>query len=110
MALIVRFDPRALADLESIRDYLVARSPSGAERVRNHLMATIDRLTDFPLLGRATDEPQVRVLSLTLSLSCVLCRDEWRRCYPPRASRCTRAVRSVEGVKKRWACMWMRRG
>jgi plasmid stabilization system protein ParE len=65
MALIVRFDPRALADLEAIRDYLVARSPSSAERVRGHLMATIDRLSDFPLLGRATDEPKVRVLPLT---------------------------------------------
>lgn len=65
MALIVRFDPRALADLEAIRDYLVARSPSGAERVRSHLMATLDRLADFPLLGCATDEPSVRVLPLT---------------------------------------------
>jgi toxin ParE1/3/4 len=65
MGLTVRFDARALADLAEIRDYLVARSPGGAERVRLHLLETISRLSDFPLLGRPTDEPNVRVLVLT---------------------------------------------
>jgi toxin ParE1/3/4 len=65
MGLNVRFDPRALGDLQEIRDYLVERSPAGAERVRLHLMETIERLSDFPSLGRATDEPKVRVLPLT---------------------------------------------
>jgi plasmid stabilization system protein ParE len=59
MGLTVRFDARALADLAEIRDYLVARSPGGAERVRLHLLETISRLSDFPLLGRPTDEPNV---------------------------------------------------
>ena len=65
MGLTVRFDARALADLAEIRDYLVERSPTGAERVRLHLVETIDRLADFPFLGRATDESGVRVLALT---------------------------------------------
>jgi toxin ParE1/3/4 len=65
MGLKVRFDGRALADLAEIRDYLVERSPSGAERVRLHLLETIDRLADFPFLGRPTDEQSVRVLILT---------------------------------------------
>jgi toxin ParE1/3/4 len=65
MGLTIRFDARALADLAEIRDYLGERSPSGAERVRLHLVETIDRLSDFPFLGRATDEPGVRVLVLT---------------------------------------------
>lgn len=65
MGLIVRFDPRALSDLGEIRDYLVARSPTGAERVRRHILATVERLSDFPGLGRETDEPGVRVLPLT---------------------------------------------
>lgn len=65
MGLTIRFDPRALADLATIRDYLIERSPSGAERVRVHLVETIERLADFPFLGRQTDEPNVRVLVLT---------------------------------------------
>lgn len=65
MGLRIRFDARALADLAEIRDYLVERSPSGAERVRLHFVATIERLADFPFLGRRTDEPNVRVLVLT---------------------------------------------
>lgn len=65
MGLNVRFDARALSDLREIRDYLVERSPVGAERVRQHIMAAVDRLSDFPYLGRATDESNVRVLVLT---------------------------------------------
>ena len=65
MGLTVRFDPRALSDLREIRAYLIERSPAGADRVRSHLMETVERLADFPFLGRATDEAGVRVLSLT---------------------------------------------
>lgn len=64
MGLTIRFDATALADLADIR-YLAERSPSGAERVRLHLVETIDRLADFPFLGRATDEPGIRVMALT---------------------------------------------
>jgi len=61
----VRLDPRAVHDLEEIRAYLIEHSPSGAERVRQHIAQTIERLGDFPFLGRTTDEPGVRVLPLT---------------------------------------------
>lgn len=65
MGLNVRFDPRALSDLQEIRDYLVQRSSTGADRVRLHIAETIDRLSDFPSLGRPTDQPGVRILPLT---------------------------------------------
>jgi len=65
MGLTIRFDAKALSDLEEIRAYLIERSPSGAERIRLHIMETIERLSDFPFLGRSTDEPKVRVLPLT---------------------------------------------
>jgi addiction module RelE/StbE family toxin len=65
MGLRIRFAPRALNDLGEIRSYLTQHSPLGAERVRVHIAETIDRLSDFPRLGRATDEPDVRVLPLT---------------------------------------------
>jgi len=62
MGLSIRFDARALRDLEEIRDYLVERSPMGAERVRSHIIRTVERLSEYPRLGRATDERTVRVL------------------------------------------------
>lgn len=65
MGLRVRFASRALSDLVEIRNYLLEHSPSAAERFRQHVMAAIDRLSDFPMIGRATDEPNVRVLILT---------------------------------------------
>lgn len=33
--------------------------------MRRHIEAAIDQLSEFPFLGRATDEPSVRVLLLT---------------------------------------------
>lgn len=65
MGLKIRFAPRALNDLSEIRSYLTQHSPLGAERVRVHIAETVERLSDFPRLGRATDEPDVRVLPLT---------------------------------------------
>jgi len=65
MGLTLRFDDRALDDLRQIRSYIAERSPSGAERVRRHIMHTIDSLADLPFLGKATDEPRVRILVMT---------------------------------------------
>jgi plasmid stabilization system protein ParE len=65
MGLTLRFDDRALDNLRQIKSYIAERSPSGAERVRRHIMHTIDSLADFPFLGRATDETHVRILVMT---------------------------------------------
>jgi toxin ParE1/3/4 len=64
MGLTLRFDDRALDDLRQIKSYIAEHSPSGAERMRQHIMHTIT-LADFPFLGRATDEPRVRILVMT---------------------------------------------
>ena len=65
MGLNIRFDAKAVDDIAHIRDYLIERSPQGAERVRLHILAAINRLADYPFLGRPTDAPNVRVLTLT---------------------------------------------
>jgi plasmid stabilization system protein ParE len=65
MGLTLRFDDRALDGLRQIRSYIAERSLSGAERVRSHIMHAIDSLIDFPFLGRATDEPRVRILVMS---------------------------------------------
>ena len=57
--MIVRFAPRALADLEGIRGYLMPRNPQGAERVRRAINEAIDRFALNPGVGSKTDEPGV---------------------------------------------------
>ena len=59
MGLDVRFSPRAVADLQSIRAYLIERSPKGAERVRQAIVATIDHCAEYPQTGNKTDRPGV---------------------------------------------------
>jgi toxin ParE1/3/4 len=54
--------PRALSDLIGIRDYLLDRSPVGAENVRRLISATIERLGSYPSLGR--DRPELGVRSI----------------------------------------------
>ena len=55
----IQFSPRALADLEGIRAYLVPLNPHGAERVRRAIAEAIDRCERNPKTGTRTDEPGV---------------------------------------------------
>ena len=48
-----------------LRLCFAGRNPRGAERVRQHIMHTVDMLTDFPFLGKSTQEPRVRSLVLS---------------------------------------------
>ena len=56
----LRYTRPALADLESILDYIAAHSPQGARRVQGHLQAVIDLLLVHPRIGRRTDDPLTR--------------------------------------------------
>ena len=57
-----QFSPRAISDLESIREYLVPRSPQGAESVRLAIAETIALLEQFPRSGRESTISGVRVI------------------------------------------------
>jgi plasmid stabilization system protein ParE len=60
----LEFRPRALADLEDIRDYLLLHGEDGkAERVRQHLVQRFNALVRKPTLGVKTSRPDVRILS-----------------------------------------------
>jgi toxin ParE1/3/4 len=59
-----RLSPRAIADLDSIRDYLVPRSPRGAESVRRAITETIALLEQFPGAGRESTISGVRVIAV----------------------------------------------
>jgi addiction module RelE/StbE family toxin len=62
----LRYDPRAIQDLQDIRDYLTAQaSAKAAEVIRRHLRARIERLGAHPFIGIATDNPDIRVLPPT---------------------------------------------
>jgi plasmid stabilization system protein ParE len=56
----LRYTRPALADLESILDYIAAHSPQSARRVQVHLQAVIDLLRVHPRIGRRTDDPLIR--------------------------------------------------
>jgi toxin ParE1/3/4 len=62
MGMTTRLSPRAIADLDGIREYIVAHSPRGAENVRTAIAETIDLLGQFPGAGRTTTIPGVRVI------------------------------------------------
>ena len=59
----VRYTTRALADLDSILDYVVAQSPQGAKRVHARIRFVIDLLSTHPHIGVRTDDPVIRRLT-----------------------------------------------
>lgn len=64
MGLIIRISPRVTADLEQIRAYLSARSPQGAERVRQRIEQTVDTLSDYPGIGRLTNIADIKMIAV----------------------------------------------
>jgi addiction module RelE/StbE family toxin len=62
---IVRYNRRAVRDLEAIGDYIHSQSPVATERVRERIEKLIGGLADFPHQGSQTDEPDIRRLVVT---------------------------------------------
>ena len=60
----IEWDPRALRDLEDIRAFIAADKPDAAARVAEKIKTSVRRLSEFPLLGRQTQEPNIRILSV----------------------------------------------
>jgi toxin ParE1/3/4 len=61
----IAYSPRAVADIASIADYLTERSLQGALAVERRIREVIDRLAEFPGMGRElTQRPGVRVMPL----------------------------------------------
>jgi toxin ParE1/3/4 len=59
----IRYTLPALADLNSILDYISDASPRGAERVKQRIQRVIELLLDQPRIGAPTDDPTIRRLS-----------------------------------------------
>ena len=60
-----RGQPRAVGDIAQIRDYLLQRSPVGADNVRRAILTTLTQLSDFPFTGR--DRPEFGLRSIGVS-------------------------------------------
>ncbi len=60
----VRYTLRAHADLDAIFTYLDQRAPTAARSVKALLERRIASLADFPFAAPATDEPNVRELTI----------------------------------------------
>ena len=65
MILRLRITPRAARDLQHIQDYLVARNPAGADKVRLRIVNALDVLCEFPFTGRPTVRSDVLMTLVT---------------------------------------------
>ena len=59
----VRFDRRALVDLDAIRAHVGFDSPKAAVRLYEDLKSACAGLSDFPMQGRASPRPGLRELA-----------------------------------------------
>ena len=60
----VRYTRSALADLDAIVTYIAEDNPAAAHAVRERTELMADQLSRFPYMGRDSDEPDVRVLTI----------------------------------------------
>lgn len=59
----LRYTSPAIADLNSILDYIAANSPQGAKRVQRRIQGVIELLPTHPRIGIPTDDPTIRRLT-----------------------------------------------
>lgn len=62
MPVEVIWSPLALARLQEIRTYIARDKPDAAMRLATRIVAVVEILRDYPYLGRAGTEPEVREL------------------------------------------------
>ena len=64
----LRYDQRAVSDLDGIYDYIAVHDIAAAARVVARIKALSEQLPERPLLGRKTDMPDIRIRSVALGL------------------------------------------
>ena len=58
----VRYAETALAEIDEILSYIAKDNPLAADEVTAVLLATINRLAEYPRLAIQTDDPTIRVM------------------------------------------------
>ena len=61
----IEWDARAVRDLQEIRAFIAADKPTAAGHVAEQIMTSVQRLSEFPLMGRQTKYPDIRMLTIT---------------------------------------------
>ena len=59
---MIFLSPDAASDIERVRDFLDIRNPNAARRAMSAIWRALDRIQDFPDLGRPTEDPDIRQL------------------------------------------------
>lgn len=63
-AVKLRYDKRAIVDIEAIYEHIAAKDPGAATRVVARIKTLAEQLVDRPELGRATSLPRIRLRSV----------------------------------------------
>ena len=58
----VRFDPKALRDLDGILNYIAKQDASAAKRLAERIVKVISRLEHYPLSARGRKSDDARIL------------------------------------------------
>jgi len=57
---MILLSPDAALDIERVRDFLDIDNPEAAKRALRVIFAALDKVQDFPDLGRPTDDADIR--------------------------------------------------
>jgi toxin ParE1/3/4 len=61
----IEWDPRAVRDLREIRAFIAADKPTAAARVAQQIKASVERLSEFPMMGRQARHSNIRILPIS---------------------------------------------
>jgi plasmid stabilization system protein ParE len=61
---VILFSSDALSDIERVRSFLDTRHPTAAERALAEIWVALERLEEYPNLGRLTDDIDVRQITV----------------------------------------------
>lgn len=57
---MIHFSPDAAADIERVREFLDINNPEAAKRALRTIFAALERVEEFPDLGRPTEDSDIR--------------------------------------------------
>jgi plasmid stabilization system protein ParE len=61
---VILFTSEAISDVDRIRSFLDASNPEAAKRALGSIWAAIERVESFPDLGRPTEDPDIRQMTV----------------------------------------------
>lgn len=61
----IEWDLHAIHDLQEIRAFIATDKPTTATRVAELIMTSIERLSEFPFMGRLSRHANIRILPIS---------------------------------------------